>query len=90
VKDRLAWAKDSRSILFATNATNNSNNDWQIMRIGIDGGKPESTGLTVKALESFDLSPDGSRIAFGTGAAGNSTTELLVIDDLPSLLNDSK
>jgi Tol biopolymer transport system component len=84
--DKLAWSKDGRAILFAT-ATGNL---WQIMRIGIDGGKPEYLGLTVKALNAFDLSPDGSRIAFSTTANGNPTSQLMAIDNLSSLLQSAK
>jgi Tol biopolymer transport system component len=60
------------------------------MRIGIDGGKPEYLGLTVKALNAFDLSPDGSRIAFSTTANGNPTSQLMAIDNLSSLLQSAK
>ena len=88
VSDKLAWTNDGRKIVFATSGS--MNGDWQIMRIGVDGGKPEFTGLTVKALSTFDLSPDGSRIAYSTTAAGTSTDELLVIDNLAGLLKDSK
>jgi Tol biopolymer transport system component len=89
VNDKLAWTKDGRGIVFAT-ATGSPNGDWQIMRIGVDGGKPEFTGLTVKALNTFDLSPDGSRIAFSTLSGGTSTDELSVVDNLPVLLKQSQ
>jgi dipeptidyl aminopeptidase/acylaminoacyl peptidase len=85
--DKLAWTKDGRGILFATT---NGSLDWQIMRIGVDGGKPEYMGLTVKALNAFDLSPDGSRIAFSTTASGNSAYPLMAIDNLSSLLKSAK
>ncbi len=69
INDRLAWTKDGRSILFSESADRNS--DSQIMRIGAEGGKPEFTGLTIKNLSTFDPSPDGSRLAYSTTAAGN-------------------
>jgi Tol biopolymer transport system component len=85
--DKLAWSKDGRSILFASN-DGDSNGVWHIMRLGIEGGKPEFTGLDVKALSTFDLSPDGSHIAFSTLASGNRTSEMFAIDNLASLLRD--
>jgi len=88
VSDKLAWTRDGREILFAT--AGSINGDWQIMRIATGGGKPQSIGVTVKALSTFSLSPDDSRIAFSTTAAGTSTDELSVIDDLFALLKDSK
>ena len=87
--DKFAWTKDGRGIVFATHGAFPSG-DWQIMRIEADGGKPEFTGLTVKALSTFDLSPDGSRIAFSTTSGGTSIDELSVVDNLPALLKDSK
>lgn len=89
VNDKLVWTKDGRAILFAV-PQGNQNSDWRIMRIGIGGGKPEFTGLTVKALGTFDLSPDGTRIAFSTLRSGTATEELLVLENLPVYLKVSK
>jgi hypothetical protein len=44
----------------------------------------------VRALATFDLSPDGSRIAFGTLRGGTSTEALSVVENLPAFLKDSK
>jgi Tol biopolymer transport system component len=55
----LQWAKDG-SILFAKSEDGVK---WQIMRFGADG-ELAFTGLEVTRLTYFDLSPDGSRIAF--------------------------
>jgi Tol biopolymer transport system component len=85
--DKLAWTKDGRSILFADEVDRNS---FRIMRIGIDGGKPEFTGLAVKDLRFFDVSPDGSRIAFQPMPVATSTSELYVIDNLPALIKESR
>ena len=54
--DQVAWTKDNRSILFAI-SDGNLNGTYQIMRIGIEGGTPAFTGVSVKALSTFDLSP---------------------------------
>jgi len=84
---RLAWTPDGKAILFAIPVPG-SVRDFQIMRIGVNGGKPEYTGLTVKALSTFDASPIGSRISFST-EAGNAESDLFVIDNLPALLKRS-
>jgi len=84
----VAKTKDGRAIVFAT--PGGQRGDWQIMRIGVAGGNPEFTGLTVKALGTFDLSPDGTRIAFSTTRGGNLTEELLVLENLPVFFKDSK
>ena len=86
--DKLAWTKDGRSIQFAR-PEENGNGSLEIVRIGIEGGSTEFTGLRVSGLSTFDLSPDGLRIAFST-IAGTSAAELLAIDNLPVLLKDSK
>jgi Tol biopolymer transport system component len=84
----LAWTKDGRKIVFATSADDGSEN-WRIMRIAIDGGKPEFTGLAISGMTVFVLSPDDSRIAFGTpGKSGSRISELFAIYNLPALLKD--
>ena len=88
--DQLAWTKDGRSILFAVNLDGNVNGNYQIMRIGVDGGSPSFTGVNVKGLSTFGLSPDGSRIAFSTLAGATTNQELFAIDNLPALVKDAR
>jgi Tol biopolymer transport system component len=66
--NKIAWTADSRTILFAMS---DSNDRWKIMRIPAGGGNAEFTGLEVDRLRNFDLSSDGSRIAFEVGADTN-------------------
>jgi Tol biopolymer transport system component len=87
--DKVKWSKDGRSILFAENTDRrNPPRNWRIMRIGVEGGEPEFTGLAVEDLSTFDLSPDGSRIAFSKTA--RTTQEYWSIDNLTSLLKNSQ
>jgi Tol biopolymer transport system component len=86
--DRLKWTKDGRSIVFAMSARDKG---WQIMRIGSEGGTPEFTGLMVADLGTFDISPDGTRIAYFTAAGGvDSDQALFAIDNLPALLKGAQ
>jgi Tol biopolymer transport system component len=55
--EKLAWTIDGRAIVFATSADDSSANS-RIMQIAVDGSKPEFTGLAVKELASFSLTPD--------------------------------
>jgi hypothetical protein len=59
------------------------------MRIPAEGGTPEFTGVAMSRLWSFDLSPDGSRIAYGT-TPGVESSELMAIDNLPTLVAGAK
>ncbi len=77
----VAWSKDGRSVFFPRNIADG----WELMRIPAAGGKPESTGLTGSRMNCMDLSPDGSRIAFGDGAGG-SWWETLALDNILSAL----
>jgi Tol biopolymer transport system component len=62
----LAWTRDGRSLLFM----DEGKSEQRLMRISVNGGKPEFTGLTTdKARAVFDLSPDGRKIAFFSPAA---------------------
>jgi Tol biopolymer transport system component len=66
----LAWTPDSRSLFFAKS---DNGEDWQILRIPVDGGKEQFTGLRVKNLQYISLSPDGTRLAFDGAAPGISS-----------------
>ena len=60
-------SKDSRSILLAKRSKDEKN--WQLVRIPIEGGAPEATGVELDENlldRSIELSPDGSRIAYST------------------------
>ena len=72
------WTADGRSILFAQG---DENQNVRIMRIPAEGGQPEFTGISAPVLTSFDLSPDGSRIAY---AARSNNWELWALDNVAS------
>jgi Tol biopolymer transport system component len=57
---QLAWSRDNRSLFFVQEDMAPS----RIMRISAEGGQPEFTGISTQDLTSFDLAPDGSRIAY--------------------------
>jgi Tol biopolymer transport system component len=57
----VTWGKDNRTIFFARS---DNGTKWQILLLAPDGSAPKFTGLEVTNLTYFDLSPDGSRIAF--------------------------
>jgi hypothetical protein len=63
----------------------------KIMRLRSVGGTPEFTGLTIKDLRTFDVSPDGTRIAYSTEPQRlHSAPVLFAIDNLPALLRAAK
>jgi Tol biopolymer transport system component len=73
---------DGRWILLAKRHDDN----WQLIRIPIEGGAPESTGVELDGDlygRSIDLSPDGSRIAFSTSKR---VEELWSLDNVLSAL----
>jgi hypothetical protein len=58
------------------------------MKIPADGGMPVPLSLEEPISSTFDLSPDGSRIAYSGRVAG--VTELLVLDNVPSITKATK
>jgi Tol biopolymer transport system component len=66
-------------VLFTENDSRGRN---RVMRIALSGGKPEPIGLDVDALSAFDISPDGTRIAY---SASRNATEIWSLE-LSSLL----
>jgi Tol biopolymer transport system component len=74
--------KDGRWLVLAKRS--NGEKNWQLVRIPIDGGAPEATGVELEdSLSSMDLSPDGSRIAYTTS---KSVAELWTLDNVLSVL----
>jgi Tol biopolymer transport system component len=79
---QLVWTRDGRSILFSQL----SEGKEQIMRISAEGGKAEFTGVETPAGVSanrsfiFDLSPDGSRIAYSR--TNDSPVEVWAADNI--------
>jgi Tol biopolymer transport system component len=71
----LSWSADGRQLLFVAPG---ANGDWRLMRMADVGSSPEPEGFGLQSLRialpdvrarangfaNFDLSPDGSRIAF--------------------------
>ena len=83
-RDGFALTKDGRWLVLAKRS--NGEKGWQLVRVPIDGGAPESTGVELdEALfdGNIDLSPDGSRIAVTTS---KSISELWALDNVLSLL----
>jgi hypothetical protein len=77
VANKLEWTADGKSILFIQPNSVAS----RIMRISAAGGTPEFTGISAEGLTLFDLSPDGSRLAY---AAGANRSEIWALDNVAS------
>jgi Tol biopolymer transport system component len=77
------WTRDSRAYFFAeaVTAAPRDTAKSRMMRIPAEGGKPEFTGMTVTGLGGFDLSPDGSRIAY-SATTTRSRSELWALDNI--------
>ena len=94
VWSNFAWTPDGQAILFIESRQLNS---WRLMRVATTGGEPvfdgleSATALNDKALPamygtvlSLSVSPDGSRVAFGSYL--RPTQELWMLEDVRSLL----
>lgn len=75
------WTKNGRAILFGQRDKNSKVD--RIMRIPAEGGQPEFAGIGVEDLYGFDLSPDGSKIAYG---GGSNNGEVRALDNVLSAL----
>ncbi len=82
-RNNFTLTQDGRWILLAKR---NDDKNWELIRIPIEGGAPESTGVVLDGAlyeRSLDLSPDGSRIVFTTS---KHVEELWALDNVLSAL----
>jgi Tol biopolymer transport system component len=82
-RNNFTLTKDGRWILFVKQ--NNDGNNWQLLRIPIEGGAPEPTGVELDhhPWGGIDLNPDGSRLAF---TSRKSDGEVWALDNVLSVL----
>jgi hypothetical protein len=77
VRNKLAWTSDGRFIFFAMDQDGGV---YRVMRVAASGGQPEFTGLEVRSLDAFDVSPDGTRIVFSSIETIGARSELWKLD----------
>lgn len=84
----LAWAPDSRHIIYAITTAAGRKPSVRLWRIAAEGGEPESLGPAMDefGLSSFSLDPSGGRIAF-TGEAIALLPQIDAADELWVLKN---
>ena len=78
----ITWTTDQTGILFARRT--DKGEQRKIMSLPVDGGEPTFTGVEVTGGESYDLSPDGSRLALNER---KSVSELWALDNLLAAMN---
>ncbi len=62
----LDWTPDGRSIIFSKK---NEGKGWGLWRISVDGGEPQSLGISTRYIEEICVHPDGKRLAFNTSTS---------------------
>ena len=66
IRTKLAWSRDGQSIYFPSRTRKADDETFRVMRIAATGGTPEAAGIEAIGLDCFDLSPDGTRLAYST------------------------
>jgi Tol biopolymer transport system component len=59
----LTWSRDGQSIFLVDRGERAGD---RMMRVSTDGGTPVFTGVRVAGIRNFDISPDGTRLIYGT------------------------
>ena len=81
----LLWTPDGRYLLFARR----KDEATELCRIPVEGGEPQSLGLTMDKMENLSIHPDGRRIAF-TGPGLNSGARICVMEDVVPISTASR
>src|SRR5262249_27471322 len=76
--NQIQWTREGRALFFIE--------DGRVMRLSLQGGSPEYTGLTMARPERnhpISLAPDGSTIVFSDGAplSASQRSELWVLEN---------
>lgn len=66
LRNKLVWSRDGRWIYFTMRTGKPDYPIHRVMRVPASGGSIESVGLDIEGLDCFDLSPDGTRLAYST------------------------
>src|SRR5262249_51963419 len=82
--ERMSWSRDGKAIL-VSEAIQGDN--WRLLRIPIDGGKPAYTGLEATGLQIISPSPDGSRVAY---SAAQQNQQIWALDNVNAFLTASR
>jgi Tol biopolymer transport system component len=75
----LVWTPDGRYLLFAET----KGEATELWRISVEGGEPQSLGLTMKKMKHLSVHPDGHRIAFTGPGSGRSPAIWMMENFLP-------
>lgn len=62
----LDWSPDGQYIYFAKRP--DSVSPYELLRVPVQGGSPEQTGVEMEGLHCISIRPDGKQIAFSAGA----------------------
>jgi dipeptidyl aminopeptidase/acylaminoacyl peptidase len=62
------WTPDGRHLIFAKQRTKQSS--AELWRVSVEGGEPQSLGITSEQVLGLQVHPDGRRIAYSGGRRG--------------------
>ena len=75
----LAWSPDGRFIYFSQ--PSNEKGNWDLWRVGQEGGAGQKLGVTMRRFESISIHPDGRRITFASIAPEGEFPQIWVMEN---------
>ena len=79
---RHAWSADGKYVFYVKRSGTETNSEWQVWRVPVDGGYPQKTGLGMpRVIDYMTAHPDGEHLAFESWASSESPAEVWAMEN---------
>jgi Tol biopolymer transport system component len=77
----VAFSADGKYLFLPRKTTPSEEPGWSLLRLAIEGGEPQETGLKMLRFSNLSAHPDGQRILFASRGIEQKSTDIFAIED---------